>query len=537
MKKYLVYILVLGAVLISIFLNFFRLNQNPPCLNADEVAFSYNAYSILRTGRDEFGKLLPFRFESFKDYKLPIFVYYSVPFVGLFGLNEFSTRLPNAVAAIFFVPLTYLILNKLFNRKPISVIGAYLIALTPWVYILSRHAHEGVIGTLLFLIAFYYLIDLFHQISFKPLLLTNFFIVLAANSYHSFRLFIFFWIVWQLFMVLKLKSKLKISKSLFLIIIFLTFAVPFLIDVTSSLNRVSNLFFTQNPGIHLRLQEYLTEHGSRIFHNIYTQGLIDVTNRYFSQISPEFFLIWGDKNWRFGYQYLGLITPVEYIFIFIGLFFLFKKNNPFRYLLLSLLLITPIPNALTWQDASIIRVYLMIFPIIFIISYGVFNLRLEIYCKWIRLLISSILLFAYFFFLISHWDIYFLHYPKRIEVIRAWQCGYKELGDYIKDNYNQYDHFVITDRHGQPYIFLLYYLQYDPARYQKQAAMTIPDGYGFGQVKGFDKFSFKFSFNNQAKKTAFIGYPEEFKDLKIDQSAIKKIQIRSEEIFWIYEVN
>jgi len=65
--------------------------------------------------------------------------------------------------------------------------------------------------------------------------------------------------------------------------------------------------------------------------------------------------------------------------------------------------------------------------------------------------------------------------------------------------------------------------------------MTIPDSYGFGQVKGFDKFSFQFSYDNKSKKTAYIGYPEEFTDLKLDQSKIKKIQIRSEEIFWIYE--
>ncbi|NCO89143.1 hypothetical protein GW881_04480, partial [Candidatus Roizmanbacteria bacterium] len=92
MKNKLIYPLLLGAVLISVFLNLFRFNQVPPCLNADEVAFGYNAYSIAQTGKDEFGKFLPLRFESFKDFKLPVFVYFSVPFVKLLGLNELSTR-------------------------------------------------------------------------------------------------------------------------------------------------------------------------------------------------------------------------------------------------------------------------------------------------------------------------------------------------------------------------------------------------------------------------------------------------------------
>ncbi len=119
--------------------------------------------------------------------------------------------------------------------------------------------------------------------------------------------------------------------------------------------------------------------------------------------------------------------------------------------------------------------------------------------------------------------------------MRAWQCGYKELGDYVKENYNRFNNFYITDRQGQPYIFILYYLSYDPSKYQKQAKISAPDQYGFGQVENFDKFYFKFKFDKDLKKTAFIGYPDQFNDLKIDFSKIKKIKIGSEEIFWIYE--
>jgi len=535
MKNKLIYPLLLGAVLISVFLNLFRFNQVPPCLNADEVAFGYNAYSIAQTGKDEFGNFLPLRFESFKDFKLPVFVYFSVPFVKLLGLNELSTRLPNVVVSIFFIPLVYLILKKLFNNFNISVVGTYLIALTPWTYILSRHAHEGVIGALLMLLALYFLLDLSKGFFIKAMLLTNLFIILAANSYHSYRMFVFFWIFWQIVLLGFYKTKVKFNRIFFWIILFFTILIPLSIDAGSSLNRVGNLLFTQNPGIHLRLQEYLIEHGSTLIHNIYTQGIVDISNRYISQISPEFFLIWGDKNWRFGYQYLGLITLVEYVFIFIGVYYLFREHQFHRFLLLSLLLISPIPNALTWQDASLIRVYFMIFPLLFITSYGLINFLCDIKNYRIRLLTVFGLISMYGFFLLYHWDVYLFHYPKRIEVIRAWQCGYKELGQYVKNNYNKFDKFVITDRHGQPYIYLLYYLQYDPAKYQKQAIMTIPDSYGFGQVKSFDKFNFQFSYDNKSKKTAYIGYPEEFTDLKLDQSKIKKIQIRSEEIFWIYE--
>ncbi len=528
--------MLFAAILVSLFLNLFRFGQVPPCLNADEAAFAYNAYSIAKTGKDEFGRFLPLRFESFQDYKLPLFVYASVPFVELLGLNELSTRLPNVVISLFFVPLVYLITKKLFRNQTVALLTAWLAALTPWTYILSRHAHEGVIGAVFMLVAVYYLIDLHRSISVKSLIISNACVVLAANSYHSYRMFVFFWVGWEILLLLTKTAKTNFKLRWFWLVVVLTLAIPIAIDASSSLNRVSNLFFTQNPGIHLRLQEYLTEHNLPILHNIYTQGIRDVTDRYFEQISPGFFLIWGDKNWRFGYQYLGLITPVEYLFIFVGLYYLFKEKHPQRYLLLLLLAASPIPNALTWQDASLIRVYFMIFPLLIIVGFGLYRFLLTVK-RPLRPVVFVALALIYGFYLINSWDVYFFHYPKRIEVIRAWQCGYKELGDYVKQNYNKYDRFVITDRLGQPYIFLLYYLQYDPAKYQKQATMTIPDGYGFGQVEGFDKFSFKFRFDPQARKTVFVGYPEEFKGLRIDPAKIKKIQIRSEEIFWIYAVN
>ena len=120
--------------------------------------------------------------------------------------------------------------------------------------------------------------------------------------------------------------------------------------------------------------------------------------------------------------------------------------------------------------------------------------------------------------------------------IRAWQCGYKELVGYVKQNYEKFDKFYITDRHGQPYIYFLYYWPFDPATYQKQAKISAPDQYGFGQVGKFDKFDFNFQFNPNAKKSVFVGYPEHFNNQsQAVKNKLKKIKIGTEEIFWIYE--
>ena len=122
--------------------------------------------------------------------------------------------------------------------------------------------------------------------------------------------------------------------------------------------------------------------------------------------------------------------------------------------------------------------------------------------------------------------------------IRSWQCGYKELVDYVKQNYDKYDKFYITDRHGQPYIFFLYFWPFDPTGYQKQAKISAPDEYGFGQIGKFDKFEFNFKFDPKLRRSVFIGYPEGFNDTSQEVlNKIKKIKVGTEEIFWIYEVN
>jgi 4-amino-4-deoxy-L-arabinose transferase-like glycosyltransferase len=78
-------------------LRVYQLGINPPSLTWDEAAWGYNAYALGIDGKDEFGRFLPVDyFESFGDYKPPVYAYLAILPVKVFGLNEFSTRLPSA---------------------------------------------------------------------------------------------------------------------------------------------------------------------------------------------------------------------------------------------------------------------------------------------------------------------------------------------------------------------------------------------------------------------------------------------------------
>ena len=81
-------ILVLGFVL-----RFYKVKEIPPSLNWDEVSIAYNAYSILKTGKDEWNQSFPIHFKAYGEYKLPVQIYLSIPGIYLFGLNELGVRI------------------------------------------------------------------------------------------------------------------------------------------------------------------------------------------------------------------------------------------------------------------------------------------------------------------------------------------------------------------------------------------------------------------------------------------------------------
>ena len=46
---------LLAIIILAFILRFYKLGQIPPSLDWDETAHGYNAYSILKTARDEYG--------------------------------------------------------------------------------------------------------------------------------------------------------------------------------------------------------------------------------------------------------------------------------------------------------------------------------------------------------------------------------------------------------------------------------------------------------------------------------------------------
>src|SRR3989344_1262034 len=110
-------ILLCLIIFLAAFLRFFNLESTPPSLSHDEVAIGYNAWSILQTGKDEYGKMYPILFQSFDDFKLPGYIYATVLSEKLFGLTPFAVRFTSALLGTLTVVALYFLIKTLLKEN------------------------------------------------------------------------------------------------------------------------------------------------------------------------------------------------------------------------------------------------------------------------------------------------------------------------------------------------------------------------------------------------------------------------------------
>src|SRR3989344_1760646 len=144
---------VLAAILVlGLVLRLWALDKFPSGFSADEASYGYNAYSLLKTGRDEWGEpwyqLIYTNLRSFGDARFPLYSFLAIPSIKLLGLNEFAVRLPNAILGTLAIAAVYLLAKKLINWQT-GQLAALLLAISPWHVSLSRGAFETNTLTLL----------------------------------------------------------------------------------------------------------------------------------------------------------------------------------------------------------------------------------------------------------------------------------------------------------------------------------------------------------------------------------------------------
>jgi 4-amino-4-deoxy-L-arabinose transferase-like glycosyltransferase len=142
----LIAVLTIGAAL-----RVYRLDQAPPGLHQDEASNAWNAWCLLKTGQDQAGERWPlFCTRAFGEYRSALFLYAILPFQAVGGLGVWTTRLPSVFCGLGAVALIAYVGARLFGR-PVGLVAAAFLAVSPWAIQQSRWGHEVVATPLLML--------------------------------------------------------------------------------------------------------------------------------------------------------------------------------------------------------------------------------------------------------------------------------------------------------------------------------------------------------------------------------------------------
>jgi len=497
-----------------------KLGSFPPSLNWDEASWGYNAYSILKTGRDEYGSFMPLIFKAFGDYKSALLVYLTVPSIAIFGLTEFAVRFPSVVFGVLNVFLIFFLVKELFkdffDKEKIALLASLVMAFSPWQIHFSRGAWEFNILLFILMMAILLLLQV-DKANIKKLYSSAFAFGLCFYVYTSAKLLIpliiFGLIVFNFseIKILKIKN-IVLSLLIISLMVFPIFIYTFWGGAGGRLKIMSVFSYPMSASEEKTIKS--EESGNfeiqefNLFHNDFVYYGRGILGRYLNHFSPKFLFFEGDwTNLRHGVLTFGQMNHLDILLLPMGIYFLITRKIRKKLFIGYLLFIMPLPSVLTRDIIQAGRSFFMVLPLVIISSCGIYLLfHFFNKLKAIRIPVIICVTCLYFFSFLFYLDQFFVHAP--IQHSEFWLYGYKQAVEYtksIKDNYNRV---IFTSKYGQPYIYWLFYTKYDPGIYQQQAHLIEDQNGDVGSVEKIDKIEFRplyWPSDRYLKKTLFIG--------------------------------
>jgi len=482
MSKKITFLLLFLIIIIASILRLYKLGFTPPSISWDEAAVGYNAYTIAHWGRDEWGRTFPLIFKSFEDYKNPVHVYATVPFVGLFGLSELTTRLPAALFGVGNVILIYFLATALFNSSFVGVIASFVLAISPYNIQFSRFNHELNFAVFFFSLGLLLFIKAIKGNS--KLLIASFFCFgIDLLTYQSAKVvtppLVLLLLLLNLKDLLKIKKVFLVSFLTYLLFISLFFIEPELLGTAR---------LRQNPISEGTVEESYLYRRS----NSYFLGLTNVIfDRYKLYFQNDFLFDSGDPLPRHSTQIVGTFYKIDGLFLAIGLIFLLVrmigKREKYVIFLIAWAIIAPLPAAATSSFAHAARAMFMTISWHLIVAYGVYGVVILLRRK---LLIGIFLVLIFLLMALSlgrYIKYYFEEYPEKYAI--EWQYGMKQIVEDIIKNPDYYKVYVDKERH-QPYIFFLFYLKYPLPDFLATVKYDKTESKSYNTVLSFDRYQF-----------------------------------------------
>ena len=462
----LIFIIVIAAIL-----RFNALDKFPVSPNWDEVSHGYNAYSILKTGKDEWGTVLPTIFRAFGDYKLPVYIYLTIIPVFLFGLNVFAVRFISALAGTLAIPGIYLLANSLFPDEKFKItkmeinighVSALILALMPWHVFISRPALEANLSLTLIIYGFYFLYRGFKKPS--SFLSAALLLGLSLHTYNTARVFVpTLTIVFLLLFRRQIKFTRTVifSATLFLLSITLVVYQVFSGTAIARYNKLKIL--SENAVFQIgqdRTDSLLPKPLPTLLHNRPLYFSLTVAKNYLGYFSPQFLYQWKGAQSQFAIPIKNLFSLPTTILVLMGLIgLLHNKNKKAVLFLIGWLLLSPLAASLTADPPQTLRPNPFIPPVAILAAIGIFFLldKVRPILK-IAILVSVVLSLSISIsrYMGTYYGEYAHYYSD------SWQYGYKEAFDYLKTVDGQYDKVIFTKVYAEPHIFYAFYNQLNP---------------------------------------------------------------------------
>lgn len=511
-------ILFVLLIFMAVFARMYQFGELPTSLNRDEAALAYTAWSLLETGRDEWGERWPLAPASFGDYKL---IGYPTLLVGLFCFlpkADWVVRLPSLLAGVGLVAISWEIGRKLFNQYYGYVLAA-LVATNPVFIWFSRSAWEANVALFYLITAGYLIFSAFNQTKFVWRLPVGLLLLLMSMLTYNTPLILI--PVLALLLPFLINGKQFKTTVLTSVITLLLVGVVFLL-LSPVWSQKSGITIFTDATVHAEWLEFRSEFNEpwqSIIGNRYLYLLARVAQNFIGSFSTEFVVFRGGAHpWHTlpGFGHLLLVVYLLALFevftllvSFVTQFYqqikLRSKNLDFRkdfqqqYVWLVLLPISLLP-ALVTVDAPHATRSLLFFWLLCLLAVR-FLWRHK---NQKRLLPTSLLIVV--LSLANYIYQYFSIYPAHSADI--FQSGFKTVLNQVETAIPNQP-VAIVDPGGYQYVLLAWYLPVHPTDYLAHNTRQLPNQIGLRYGERVGRFHFIANIRDRAATEQVVIYWDE----------------------------
>lgn len=487
--------LVLAAMISGAALRLYDIGDLPRGFSQDEAVYSYDAYSLTKSGRDHLGHPLNLiGFETYGDWTPPVQTILLTPAVAVFGLDVTALRTWNAVLALMVIPVMYVLAKLLFSQAWIGVAAAWTVALLPWHVAASRWVHPSSLVPVVTALLIYALAKAAKDQDGTWLVVAALFAAMGLATYPSLRAYvgilvgaaIVSW--WPWYRAIPLKTILLAAMLLGAV------ALPTFVF----------LFLDEAGGMRFREVSVFTEN------SFYLPAGTDVDARFLARQYADYFL--PDFLLRDDGEYyprvlprgVGVLPVAVAAMALAGVVGMLRTifRPPDRWqrsvamFLLIALVLYPLPGAVSVPSPASVRVIHGIPPIVLSAVFGGYwlytvvlnrvNWQSRIGRRAMLAIGAGVIVVLFVAQSAQHLDRYFSRYGD--ESATDFHDGFEEAVNFALRNQQLYDEIWIAHV-NEPYIYFLFQGQMDPAGARERFTI-LRDPNGYNWVTELDNFRF-----------------------------------------------